>query len=82
MFANCMFIFKLCLLHMLTSLNLETGLHNAHWSLNSLHIANSLHIDCAIYNCMHSHDLQLHSTERQKQLELLVSAVKIIDEDR
>ena len=28
------------------------------------------------------HDLQLHSTEQQERLELLMSAVKIIDEDR
>ena len=30
----------------------------------------------------HMHDLQLHYTEQQKRLELLMSAVKIIDEDR
>ena len=30
---------------------------------------------CVIYNCM-------HSTEQQEPLELLVSAVKIINEDR
>ena len=30
---------------------------------------------CVIYNCM-------HSTEHQGRLELLMSAVKIIDEDR
>ena len=28
------------------------------------------------------HDLQLHSIEQQGQLELLVSAMKIINEDR
>ena len=32
-------------------------------------------LTCVIYNCM-------HSTEQQRRLELLVSAVKIIDEDR
>ena len=32
-------------------------------------------LTCVIYNCM-------HSTEQQRSLELLLSAVKIIDEDR
>ena len=32
-------------------------------------------LTCVIYNCM-------HSTEQQGQLELLMSAVKIINEDR
>ena len=32
-------------------------------------------LTCVIYNCM-------HSTEQQGRLELLMSAVKIIDEDR
>ena len=35
-------------------------------------------LTCMIYNCMHS----TRSTEQQRRLELLVSAVKIIDEDR
>ena len=35
-----------------------------------------------VYWCAHMRDLQLHSTEQQGRLELLVSAMKIIDEDR
>ena len=41
-----------------------------------LHVFQSIDVlTCVIYNCM-------HSTEKQERLELLVSAMKIIDEDR
>ena len=43
-------------------------------SLSEPHIDRDM-LMCVIYNCM-------HSTEQQRRLELLMSAVKIIDEDR
>ena len=50
----------------------------APWFLRSVYALKCSMYDmltCVIYNCM-------HSTEQQRRLELLVSAVKIIDEDR